>query len=329
MEEYASARLVELVRRALAAEGVDVAVPTRGGALLPLEEKHRFLADVAREHGLMPLLRAGSTLSGVPADPAVSALLKAVTPLDLFERWQRLERFTHSRHRVAVRESGAAYLVVEHVGPPGAPPGPAEDALVLGVLTALLSLWGARGVSVAAGRRAPVAVFADGVFTLPPPLHDSGLWRFAWSGAAVRVENTGNTGETGDTANADGDDAARTRGLLAADPARRWTLRGLAAELGVPARSLQRRLAGAGGFSGLLGTVRTEAAAELLLRGDHAVSVVGFACGYADQPHFTRCFKLRTAMTPAAYRSAFRRPAPDEPRGRTPISTKSTKRRTP
>jgi AraC-like DNA-binding protein len=32
---------------------------------------------------------------------------------------------------------------------------------------------------------------------------------------------------------------------------------------------------------------------------------VGFACGYADQPHFTRDFKRRTAMTPAAYRSAF------------------------
>ncbi|MEU9609251.1 AraC family transcriptional regulator [Streptomyces sp. NPDC048057] len=302
MEEYASARLLELVQRALAAEGIRAVAPAGNGALLPFTAKRTFLADVARDHGLLPLLRVGAMLPAASSDPAVAALLSAVDPYDLFERWQRLEQFTHSRHRVVVRERGAGLLVAEHTGPPAAPPEPAEDALVLGVLTALLTLCGARDVTVAVGGGSPVTVFSAGGYLAPPSLADRALWRFTWSRvvppAGVRTEE------------ADRDDVARTRRLLAADPARRWTLGCLAAELGVPARSLQRRLAGAGGFSGLLGTVRAEAAAELLMAGEHPVSVIGFVCGYADQPHFTRHFKLRTAMTPAVYRSVFRRPSP-------------------
>lgn len=307
MDEFASARLVALVQRALAGEGIRVVAPRGGGALLPFEAKRRFLRDVARDHGLLPLLRAGSLMPASPSDPAVSALLSAVGPGDLFARWQRLERFTHSRHRVVVRESGTGHLVAEHVGPPTEPPEPAEDAVVLGVLTALLPLTGARGVTVGAGCGEPSTVFADGVVMAAPPGHGSGLWRFTWSGTAPPVHPS--------PARSGTDAVARTRELLGADLARRWTLAALAAELGLPVRSLQRRLAGAGGFSGLLGELRTEAAAALLLRSAHSIGVIGFACGYADQPHFTRHFRLRTAMTPAAYRSAFRRTVPDEKPG--------------
>ncbi|MFH8618831.1 helix-turn-helix transcriptional regulator [Streptomyces sp. NPDC017979] len=318
MEEYASARLLELVQRALAAEGIHAVAPAGDGALLPLAAKRVFLRDVARDHGLLPLLRVGAMLPVASSDPAVAALLSAVDPYDLFERWQRLEQFTHSRHRVVVRERGAGRLVADHVGPAAAPPHPAEDTLVLGVLTALLPLCGARDVTVTAGREAPVTVFAAGGYPAPPPPADSARWCFTWSRteppAGARAEEAGR------------DEAVRTRRLFAADPARRWTLGCLAAELGMPARSLQRRLAAAGGFSGLLGTVRARAAAELLMAGEHPVSVIGFVCGYADQPHFTRHFKARTAMTPAVYRSVFQRPSPG---GRESHPHEPTKRRSP
>ncbi|MEU3597264.1 helix-turn-helix transcriptional regulator [Streptomyces sp. NPDC006798] len=337
MEEYASARLLELAQRALAAEGIRAVAPVTGGALLPPAAKRAYLAEVAREHGLLPLLRVGSTLSGATSDPLIAALLNAVGPRDLLERWRRLERFQHSRHRTVVREYGPRHLVVEHIGPPGAPPEPAEDALVLGVLTALLTLSGARDVRVTAGSDRPVTVFSDGLFRAPPPRPGGGLWRFAWSAAppgdGIRTGEAGATGKPGEpgrsgTDRADGaagrDEVALTRRLIAADPARRWTLGGLAAELGVPARSLQRRLAGAGGFSGLLAAVRSEAAAELLIRGDHPIGIIGFVCGYADQPHFTRQFGRRTALTPAVYRSVFQ-----DPGGRTSRAGEPTRRRTP
>ncbi|MGW5680107.1 hypothetical protein ACWEV4_34455, partial [Streptomyces sp. NPDC003860] len=132
MEEYASARLLELVQRALAAEGIHAVAPAGDGALLPLAAKRVFLLDVARDHGLLPLLRVGAMLPVASSDPAVAALLSAVDPYDLFERWQRLEQFTHSRHRVVVRERGAGRLVADHVGPAAAPPRPAADARVHG-----------------------------------------------------------------------------------------------------------------------------------------------------------------------------------------------------
>ncbi|MFJ8229684.1 hypothetical protein ACIQ9E_06950 [Streptomyces sp. NPDC094448] len=61
------------------------------------------------------------------------------------------------------------------------------DALVLGVLTALLPLCGAQELRVAVGGGEPVTVYSRGAFTVPPPRHDSGLWRFTWSRTAPSV----------------------------------------------------------------------------------------------------------------------------------------------
>ncbi|WP_117211095.1 helix-turn-helix transcriptional regulator [Allorhizocola rhizosphaerae] len=309
MGEFASAILVSVVQRALAEEGIVVPVlaATSDGALLPLDTKRRLLAEVARDHGLLPLLRVGGYLPKLPPDPAVSALTAARDPQDLFERWRRLERFTHSRHRVVLHELGANHVVAEHAGPPGSPPEPAEDALILGLLTALLQAIGARGVTVALDpRRAPV-VFEDGVFVAPPAGCATAIWHLTWSSLAP-------AGTTADAV-ADTDPVGQARQLLAGDLARRWTLPGLAAELGTSPRSLQRRLRGDGGFSALLAGARAHRAGELLMRAEPSLGVVGFASGYADQPHFTREFKRRTAMTPAAYRSSFLLP-PDAQRAK-------------
>ncbi|MEV7522076.1 helix-turn-helix domain-containing protein [Streptomyces sp. NPDC091371] len=207
-------------------------------------------------------------------------------------------------------------MLAEHVGPPGAAPEPAEDAVVLGVLTVLLTMAGARGLTVTMGREDPVAVFADDAFTDDAlasalPSRDTSRWRFTWSATAPPAS-------AGAPATTSPDVVSRARRLLTDNLARRWTLAVLATELGSSTRSLQRRLHGAGGFQGLLGTVRTEAAADLLLNSGHAVCLVGFACGYADQPHFTRDFKRRTAITPAAYRTAFARPLHEPPAHQNP-----------
>jgi AraC-like DNA-binding protein len=301
VDDFASATLVAAVQRALADDGITAgiaaAAPSVDGALLPFDAKRRFLAGVARQFGLLPLLRVGLVLPKMRSDPAVSALLASSTPVDLFERWRRLERFTHSRHRVVFREVDENVVLAEHIGPPGAPPEPAEDALVLGVLTVLLTMSGVRGVTVALGRGTSSVVFTGGVFTTPPPDVDTARWRFAWSATAAPTCLAAAPLGIGVV--------SRARRLLADDLGRRWTLEDLAADLCTSTRSLQRRLHETGGFQRLLGTVRAEAAADLLLHSGHPLCVVGFACGYADQSHFTRDFKRRTAVTPAAYRSAF------------------------
>ncbi|RLK54972.1 helix-turn-helix transcriptional regulator [Actinokineospora cianjurensis] len=295
MDEYASARLVAAVRRGLAEAGIDTTAPQAAGALLPLDAKRGYLAEVAAAHGLLPLARAGSVLRELAADPAVSALSLATTPAELLDRWRRLERFTHSRHRVEVRGGTGGQITVEHVGPVGIPPEPAEDAVVLGVLVALLGVIGVRGLTVAVGPSA-IVVFTGGDFVAPPPVAGSGWWRFEWTGTTPRSPVP--VPERSDV-------VTRVHGLLASDLGRRWSLAEVAAAVGTSGRSLQRALRAAGGFQDLLGAARTEAAAALLLAGTHPLSTIGFACGYADQPHFTREFTRRTAMSPAAYRHSF------------------------
>ncbi len=298
MQDFASAVLVSAVQRALAEEGLAPAVPPPPGALVPFEAKRRLLTEVAATHGLLPLLRVGLALPRMPPHPVITALRAADSPLDLFGRWSRLERFAHSRHRVVLRHTDPTGVVVDHVGRPGSPPHPAEDALVLGVLTALMTDAGARDLTVALDPT--VVVYADGIFTAPPESHDTTRWRFTWSSHVPPARPA--------PAVSAGDLISRARAQLTTDVVRRWTVADLAAEVRVSGRTLQRQLRPAGGFAALLSAVRADRAADLLVAGAHPLGVVGFACGYADQPHFTRDFRRRTAMTPAAYRSAFSSP---------------------
>jgi len=300
VEDFASAVLVSAVRRVLAEEGLRPAVPPPPGALVPLEVKRRLLTDVAAAHGLLPLLRVGLSLPRLPPHPVISALRAADSPLDLVSRWGRLERFTHSRHRVVLRHAAPMCVTLEHLGTPGAPPHPAEDALVLGVLAALLEDTGARGLTVVLDPA--TVIFIGGVFTAPPPGQDTARWRFVWSSHVPPARPA--------RVVSDGDLADGSRALLTTDLLRRWTVGDLATEAAVSVRTLQRQLRHVGGFAALLGAVRADRAADLLTATTHPLGVIGFACGYADQPHFTRDFRRRTAMTPAAYRSAFAPPSP-------------------
>jgi len=298
-DDFASAALVGLVRRAMADAGLAAEAPAPAAeALVPLATKRDLLAGLAARHGLRPLLGAGRHLGSLPPDPSVAALLAATGPADLFARWGRLERFVHSRHRVAVRDAGDRHLVAEHVSTAGEPPRPYEDALILGVMAAALAAIGAAGVTVRLGAGPDAPLVVDGASIREPGTgHPTALWRFAWQAFERRAG--------GRPAGGPGDAAATLRRLVASDPARGWTVADAASAMGTSGRSLQRALAAAGGFSAVVGSVRADRAADLLINADHPLSIVGFACGYADQPHFTREFGRRTAMTPAAYRRAF------------------------
>ncbi len=309
-DDFASAVLVSMVERALRDDGSVGVVNLPTDALLPLQDKRRVVEAVAAAHGLLPLLRVGRVIPQLPPHPVVTALRAAEGPVDLFARWSRLERFAHSRHRVVLHDAGRDHLVAEHVGPPGSPPGAAEDALVLGVLIGLLQDMGVEGLTVTLD--SGVAVLAEGRLDAPPPGAPTARWRVGWSSHGRRPRPRGAGGGTGPT---EADAVARARVLIADDLARPWTVGDLAICLDVSVRTLQRRLRDAGGHAGLLGAVRTEHAAELLAATDHPLSVIGFACGFADQPHFTRTFRRRTAMTPAAYRSAFTRLDSHRPAG--------------
>lgn len=86
---------------------------------------------------------------------------------------------------------------------------------------------------------------------------------------------------------------------------------GMAARAGLPERSFNRRFRAATGRSPLdyIQALRVEEAKQLLETTDLPVDAVAEEVGYEDPAFFRRLFRRHVALTPAAYRRAFARPA--------------------
>jgi AraC-like DNA-binding protein len=83
------------------------------------------------------------------------------------------------------------------------------------------------------------------------------------------------------------------------------SLAATAKELGLSARTLQRRLTEAGHvFATVADAVRQDLASRMLAERGVAIAEVAFLLGFADQSSFTRTFKRWTGLTPAAFRQA-------------------------
>jgi AraC-like DNA-binding protein len=80
-------------------------------------------------------------------------------------------------------------------------------------------------------------------------------------------------------------------------------IRAVASMVSTSARTLQRRLRGAGlTYAGLVQQARCEAASRMLLESDQTVSDVARTLGYSDPAHFTRAFQRWTGLTPRGFR---------------------------
>lgn len=299
MKDFAAAAMLRLVRLGLQREGLATeALPITSAAQVPLQDKRRVLEVLMQRHGPALLLRLGEGVHDATDEPTLTALTEARSAADLIERWQRLERFVHSRHRVLTLASTDAGCSVRHVSlHSGEAPTRAEDLLVFGLLVGLLQRIGtaelrARFAGETGWRQ------REGRWAPAPPPADTATWELAWRQPAVQpalapVPNGAAL-------------PAAARAVLAADCAASWTLPRLADGLGLAPRTLQRRLNEAGtSFSSLWTEVRLAQSARLLLGARESAAQVGYSCGFADQAHFTRSFKRSTGMTPSVYRAQF------------------------
>ena len=81
------------------------------------------------------------------------------------------------------------------------------------------------------------------------------------------------------------------------------TLSAIASELGIGARTLQRRLSEHGhSFQSVVDTARQELAQRLLRETEYSLAEVAFLTGFAEQSGFTRAFKRWAGKTPRSYR---------------------------
>ncbi len=312
MKEFASALLVEMARAEFARRGLLPCGSMRGSpriaeATIPLDQKRQLLSYVGWTHGLRPILEAGRGIAQLPADPVLEALRRATDPIDMFARWQRLERYVHSKHRLLMEDQSATHIVLRHCSEDPLGPRPEEDALIIGVLAILAEQAGATSLTISLLNKAQEKlIYSDGAFTVPfiAARGELSNWRFAWRPR----EHDKNDNCSTITLIAD-DRAATARAAISvvrSDPAREWTLPRLAANLAVSQRTLQRRLAAEGAnVAAVIRSARVEAAGRLLIGTDLSLAKIGFICGFTDQPHFTTLFKRQTGLTPSIYRKSF------------------------
>jgi AraC-like DNA-binding protein len=297
-EDFASGAMMRLIASGLARQGISVQVRVPGGARVSQAVKRDTLLSVLSVHGPEAVLRIADALQHIAPEPLTQALLKAQDVSDFFDRWRRMESFSHSRHEVVVETAGPSAFRLQHQARDlGPSPTQAETLLVAGVL----------------------AIFAErvvgGHLTFGPeggrPWRRDGRWsktldastakRFLISGARAAANVAAYERPTG------GSFVDALRAVLVADPVRRWTVDDLAVLFDVTPRTLQRRLtAGKTSFTRLVADARLQTAATYLCEGSGpSLAEVGFLSGYADQAHFTRSFSSAVGTTPLAYRNNF------------------------
>ncbi len=297
MRDFSAAAILRLIALGLSRQGIALpSMPTVASAQLPLGTKRNLTSWILKAHGPLVLLRIGEAVSEDPEVPIAAALQPAQDPHDLVARWRRLERYVHSRHRTRILQSDRHRLVLRHRAlAPFPPPTRDEDLLIFGLLTALVDRTGAVGLRAridGAGDWQWQGAWRD--VTIP---EDPSVWILEWSG--VRPANPSPPVLEDNVSTA-------LSALVAADPGRTWTVDHAARALAMSARSLQRRLRQEGTtFSMTLASARASAAAKHMQQAETSLAEIGFACGYADQAHFSRDFKRVTALTPSDFRAEF------------------------
>lgn len=298
--DFASAAMIRLIIAGLKAQGLAAPSVETTGPRVPRRSKKSVLDTVLDRYGGGAVLRIADAGRDLPPDPVSLALTRARDLPDLWDRWHRLERFSHGRHRVAVQaEDGNRFRMVHTALKGAAEPSFVETALVISVLTMLAERVSGAGLTLTAPNGDVWR--SNGVWAEPPTLDVAGTFLLdaSWVTTlpAMPVKP-----ETKDLPN-------RIRTLFFADPVKRWTVQDAATELGTSARTLQRRLGAEGAtFSDLIRDVRLQVAADLLCRPDGpGLAVIGFLSGFADQAHFTRSFSNTAGTTPSAYRNDFKR----------------------
>ncbi len=299
-QDFASAAMMRLAIAGLARQGISVPLQSPSGAHVPRSQKRELLDAVLTEQGPLAILSIADAARQTPPEPVAQALLRARDMGDLLDRWHRLERFSHGRHRIETLPLGEhSFQLTHHARDAGPPPSLAESLLVLGVLTILAEMIGSPDVSLVSGTgkvwrengvwRAPTWTSKTGIVVLSA----SPMPRAACRSTSIPVK----------------DPIEGLRQHLAADPVRRWTLADLASEAGASPRTLQRRLARSSvSFSRLVSDARLQVAAfHLCDANGPGLAEIGFLAGFSDQAHFTRSFKHAVGTTPSAYRADFRR----------------------
>ncbi len=283
------------------------------GAKIPLAYKRILLETAVTQKGLGVLVLLGEGLHQFVQEPTHLALCTASSPFEMIKRWQKLERYIHSRHRIQVLEQTEQSLALQHYSLANYPtPLLAESLVVLGVLLALCEATGAIDLT---------ATIND--WDVYPRCDEATLQQLSHSANQTNFKHHNNQNAvcqirwnkyeakaypqtqklTPPNLPALAKQVVEHLSNAVIEPVK---IEQVAEKINYSTRSLQRHLQQLGfTFSDLQATVRTQQAGHYLMQSKTEVSEIGFLCGYSDQAHFTREFKRATGITPSKYRESF------------------------
>lgn len=306
--DFASEAMVRVLAQGLRGLGLSPpALPAPRGATVPLNFKRALVEHAVGQGGLRCLPLLGRGLHAIGAEPTYLALTAAQDGHAMLLRWQRLERYIHSRHRTVIQDTGPGRAVVAHVSQPGQPePLSVEDLVVSGVLCALLEANGCQAVQAHAGDCALYPSPQEAEVSKLVQSGRSSVWHLTWQ-PATRATSQGLSLAAVDVVPGHWsawaqDVGTQVAGHLPEVP----RLKVIARQMGMAARSFQRALTEQGlSFRVLVSEVRFRRAGWCLLSSAMPLAEAGFVSGYADQSHLSREFQRRMGLTPARYRALF------------------------
>lgn len=280
-------------------------------ATVDLDLKLAVVQHALKHGGVACLIHLGRGVHQHANEPTHRAMVSAKEPADLVVRWQRLERYIHSRHRLRISAQGEGWMELTHDGvSEGIVPTLYESLVVFGVLAALLEARGVQDLAIHTGDLSVFPAAPRGAMASLATVDPMRRWRLTW-GKSVVPSASASASLFGDAED-----------LYAGSDWPQWLRRlvhhivhhlidipkaaNAALELNVSLRTLQRDLKQRNlSFSELVGDCRARMAALHLIESNLPLSEVGFLSGYCDQAHFTREFGKRVGMPPQKYRKAF------------------------
>lgn len=120
---------------------------------MDLDLKLVVVQHALKHGGIASLIHLGRGVHPYAHEPTHRAMVSAQHPVELVLRWQRLERYIHSRHRLRIAAQGEQWMQLTHEGVcEGIFPSVYESLVVFGVIAALLQARGVRGLAIHSGR---------------------------------------------------------------------------------------------------------------------------------------------------------------------------------
>ncbi|WP_171044292.1 helix-turn-helix transcriptional regulator [Pseudoalteromonas citrea] len=334
---FASRMMLNILRSGLSTLGLNmIADDTKEvSARIPLTTKQNWVNDVAKLYDITTLLRLGVGVSDFIGTPIGRALLTNSSEHTLIKKWQRLERYIHSQHFITA-EFTSHYVKVSHCSNTEHQPTVEEDFAVLGVLCALLQHVSGQPVLLCTSENKCSCVFELPSNVIRAPFKAKSYaqmsaqrnWyiHFETNVSAkqsdmaegkgqfiddLRIMSPAHMTESNSAILANLAQVIMSLGLLDID------LPKVAHSLALSVRTLQRRLGQLNmKFSSIVQEVRVKHAGILLLEGQLGISEIGFICGFSDQAHFSRVFKMWTGLSPKQY-GEFKKQKSSQPSFRT------------